>query len=244
MPLVPAICTQCNSAIQVDSEKDAATCISCNTAFIVEKAINNYLVNGQSFDDLVSNANVFIELGEFDKAQRIFDDITNRHPSKAVGWWGLLQCLTLNFTDLQSDKQSSATLYYERAIKFATEEEREKFAETFENFILLQKEQQNAFAIAQETRISATNKIVSSITALEKQRMIKRIAYSKKSPSFIVPIIVSVLLAIVIHFAILAVAILFLVLHIHRKQAKKRLLMEVMKVDSEISVLKNQLDNL
>jgi hypothetical protein len=42
MPFVPAQCPNCNGRIQVDSLKEAAVCESCDTAFIVEKAITNY----------------------------------------------------------------------------------------------------------------------------------------------------------------------------------------------------------
>lgn len=42
MPIVPAICTQCGAQLDVDDSKEAAVCPYCNTAFIVEKAINNY----------------------------------------------------------------------------------------------------------------------------------------------------------------------------------------------------------
>lgn len=42
MPLVQAKCTNCGANIQVDNTKDAAICPNCGTAYIVEKAINNY----------------------------------------------------------------------------------------------------------------------------------------------------------------------------------------------------------
>lgn len=42
MPLVNAKCTNCGSNLQVDNTKDAAICEFCGSAFIVEKAINNY----------------------------------------------------------------------------------------------------------------------------------------------------------------------------------------------------------
>lgn len=44
MPLVQAKCTNCGSTIPVDNLKDAAICSYCGSAFIVEKAINNYNV--------------------------------------------------------------------------------------------------------------------------------------------------------------------------------------------------------
>ena len=42
MPLVPAICTQCGAQIEVDNTHEAGVCKHCGTAFITEKAINNY----------------------------------------------------------------------------------------------------------------------------------------------------------------------------------------------------------
>lgn len=42
MALVPAICTQCGTQIEVDNTKDAAICQYCRAPFVVEKAINNY----------------------------------------------------------------------------------------------------------------------------------------------------------------------------------------------------------
>ena len=48
MPLVPATCTSCGAQLTVDNTKDAAICEYCNTPYIVEKAINNYTISGNS----------------------------------------------------------------------------------------------------------------------------------------------------------------------------------------------------
>ena len=40
--IVPALCTQCAARIEVDQSKDAAICPHCGTAFVVEKAVNNF----------------------------------------------------------------------------------------------------------------------------------------------------------------------------------------------------------
>ena len=42
--LVPAVCTQCGAALEVDPAQEAAVCQYCGTAFIVEKAIHNYSI--------------------------------------------------------------------------------------------------------------------------------------------------------------------------------------------------------
>ena len=42
MPLVNAKCTNCGGTLQVDNAKEAAVCPFCGSAFIVEKAVQNY----------------------------------------------------------------------------------------------------------------------------------------------------------------------------------------------------------
>ncbi len=42
MALVAAKCTQCGANIEIDASKEAGICKYCGTAFITEKAINNY----------------------------------------------------------------------------------------------------------------------------------------------------------------------------------------------------------
>ena len=42
MGFVAAKCTQCGANIEVDDTKEAGICKYCGTAFVTEKAINNY----------------------------------------------------------------------------------------------------------------------------------------------------------------------------------------------------------
>ncbi len=48
MPLVAAKCPNCAANLQVNSNSDAAVCEYCKTAFIVEKAINNYNITNNN----------------------------------------------------------------------------------------------------------------------------------------------------------------------------------------------------
>ncbi len=45
MSLVNAKCTNCGASLEIDNSKDAMICPHCNSAFIVEKAINNYNIS-------------------------------------------------------------------------------------------------------------------------------------------------------------------------------------------------------
>lgn len=51
----PAICTQCGAQIEVDETKEAGICKSCGTAFITEKAINNYITQNTTVHNTVHN---------------------------------------------------------------------------------------------------------------------------------------------------------------------------------------------
>ena len=42
MPLVPAICTQCKGALQVDPNQKSGVCPFCGTQFVSQDVINNY----------------------------------------------------------------------------------------------------------------------------------------------------------------------------------------------------------
>lgn len=56
MALVPAICTQCGAQIEVDDTHEAGICKHCGTAFITEKAINNYnITNNYNIQNAVIN---------------------------------------------------------------------------------------------------------------------------------------------------------------------------------------------
>ena len=87
MALVPAKCTQCGGTIEVDDTKEAGICKHCGTAFITEKAINNYttnynitnnitkIINGKEVDDAEEEFNkglVHLKTKKYDQARKTF----------------------------------------------------------------------------------------------------------------------------------------------------------------------------
>lgn len=92
MALVPAICTQCGAQIEVDDTHEAGICKYCGTAFITEKAINNYVVNStihvQNASINVSNVNIenlllrakeFEQMGDKEKAVEYYNRILDEN---------------------------------------------------------------------------------------------------------------------------------------------------------------------
>lgn len=86
MPLVAAKCTQCGANIEVDDTKEAGICKYCGTAFITEKAINNYVVNN-TYN--INNANIIIQSKNIDNLKKLGNDELKRHNyDKAYDYFG------------------------------------------------------------------------------------------------------------------------------------------------------------
>lgn len=104
MPLLPAKCPICGAILNIESKKEAAVCPSCNNAFVVEKAINNYntyntitadtvVVQGESEkEQLNKNGETYIKLGSWEKAREAYQQMVEKFPDDYRGWWGLVVC--------------------------------------------------------------------------------------------------------------------------------------------------------
>lgn len=98
--LVPGICTQCGSTLEVNPEQDAAICQYCGTPFIVDKAIEKYTIQsvesmnisnsiiqmGPTADNLAKRAKQFEDIGDYSRAEEYYNkaldiDVDN-HPSQ------------------------------------------------------------------------------------------------------------------------------------------------------------------
>lgn len=105
MPLVPAICTQCEAQIEVDNTYEAGICKHCGTAFITEKAINKYTVYttnnniagsnisvniNNELEQLIDAAEGFQRLVEYDNAFQKYKIVIDKYPQDIRGWIGCL----------------------------------------------------------------------------------------------------------------------------------------------------------
>ncbi len=106
MGFIAAKCTQCGANIQVDESKDAGICSHCNTAFVTEKAINNYnsfvtnnhnyagatIVGDNELKKWLDAATGFEKLGDIESACKTYKKITQEYPQEFDGWLGLTSC--------------------------------------------------------------------------------------------------------------------------------------------------------
>lgn len=100
MALVPAKCTQCGANIEVDETKEAGICRYCGTAFITEKAINNYNINN-TYN--IQNANIII-------------------PSKNIE-----NLKKLGYEEYKNDKYESADNYFKQVLEIDGNENEAEF---------------------------------------------------------------------------------------------------------------------
>lgn len=99
MSVVKAKCTNCGANLEVDSINDAAVCPYCKTAYVVEKAINNYnttnyidakVVNffdGQynPLNQMVKKAQGYLKLDQAEKAFETYCQIAEEYPDECIG---------------------------------------------------------------------------------------------------------------------------------------------------------------
>lgn len=121
MPLVPAKCPQCGANIEIDDSKDAGICKYCGTAFITEKAINNYntyVTNNNNFaganinvmagniDNLIKMAENAESAGNAKEANEYYSRALELDPSnkKALIGKGVTACESSTVTSINSNE--------------------------------------------------------------------------------------------------------------------------------------------
>lgn len=115
MPLVQAKCTNCGANLEVDNAKDAAVCQYCNSAFIVEKAINNYTtyitnnnnfaganinilgIDAENYIKLASNA---LKVGNGQEAYNYAKKALEAQPESSAAWIAKMRSLEYFNTSL------------------------------------------------------------------------------------------------------------------------------------------------
>lgn len=150
MPLVQAKCTSCGANLEVDNTKEAAVCPYCNSAYIVEKAINNYttfITNNNSFAG--ANINVvgidaenYIKLAnnalEARNGQEAFDYAKKSleiQPESSSGWIAKMKSIEF-LGSIKNTRIDEAVSYGANAIKYSSDGQRASVEEVVYNHYL------------------------------------------------------------------------------------------------------------
>lgn len=108
-------CLKCGSN-DLSYESGYFVCSFCNTKHIL---VNNNLVKVVEKQELYETADLYLEWGQYDVALKKYKEIVDRWAKEAMAWWGIVRCMTENFTkiDITADYYESISEYADRAFK-------------------------------------------------------------------------------------------------------------------------------
>ncbi|MGN1304758.1 MAG: hypothetical protein ACI4YB_06950 [Oscillospiraceae bacterium] len=217
MTLVPAICTQCGSKLEVDPGKEAAICPYCKTPFITQKAINHYsttnvtnidrfhaevvnMTDDSSRDNRVKAGETFISLNDYVSAEKIFGELTKDCPYDYRGWWGLIRVYSVDFSDMTIDGEilSRIAQFYQNAIAVASIDEQKAIEPQYEAYYNSVREKLDALLLDTQTKIKNLETEFNRYKR-DHEDQINHISEQKKkiiSPSVVLAIVILVIVGI------------------------------------------------
>jgi len=97
MKFVQAKCTNCAANLQVDATKDAAICEACDSAFVVEKAVNHYNTTNNIKADVVNvyggdSTDFVIRAGTLEKYTGAATEVVIPNSVTIIGYNAFLHC--------------------------------------------------------------------------------------------------------------------------------------------------------
>ena len=148
--LIQIKCKNCGANIKVDNNNQKYVCEHCGAEFILEETINNfetvnnynttqnivkYIYGKESMDvaDIVRNGDVFLSLGEIDKAEKLYNKAINTNPADWRGWFGMVRIKTNNFSNLDDVTHKD---YLTKAKKVANEEQQIEIGKLYSEYTL------------------------------------------------------------------------------------------------------------
>lgn len=154
MKLVSAKCPNCGADLKLDTEKTSVECEYCKQNIMVEEAVERYKIEVSgtisidgivSDSELISSANDLLEMKEFLKAKRKFQEFSEKCPNDYQGWLGLLICRTRNFTirDNNIVFENEVKKYYEHFLKTAPENIKNQYKKILDAYFHIEQEGDN-----------------------------------------------------------------------------------------------------
>ena len=132
MPLIEGRCKNCGGEIKFDSNREKGFCSFCGTPFLKEDLIinqhyhNNFSGANVILNDLegvekqLENAeNNLTRFKNYDRAETIYRNITEKASGEYRAWWGLVRVLSHEFTVVSLLRYEEMELYANNAFRVA-----------------------------------------------------------------------------------------------------------------------------
>lgn len=139
MELIKGKCPECGGILNIYESQNIAICPFCNMPYIVEKAISNYNINevkiqhasninaqivnidSKETDRMFDSANTLLNIGEYEKAYLLYQNLINTHASDYKLWLNLVLSITKDFSYLELNKLQVNQIqkYFQNAVNIA-----------------------------------------------------------------------------------------------------------------------------
>ncbi len=170
--MVETKCPNCGANIKVENNNKTLVCEHCGAKFLLEDVVNKYQTVNQynttqnivkniyghdtlETADMIRNADVFVTLGEFSKAENLYTQVINANPADWRGWFGFVRIKTKNFTDLADTKHLE---YLEKARKVADNQQKTEIDNIYSEYLQKIKEEKERQRKIEEERIREQQK--------------------------------------------------------------------------------------
>lgn len=85
-------CNNCGANVRLNPGRQRTFCSSCGTQIIADEVFNK-----DSVESLLRRAESHMELGNYSRAMKAYEEIADFHPYVHYGWEGLIKAMTNNF---------------------------------------------------------------------------------------------------------------------------------------------------
>lgn len=212
--LIQIKCQNCGSNINVDNNNHKYVCEHCGAEFILEETVNNFQTVNQyhttqnivkhvygkdvmDATDFIQNADVFVSLGEFGKAEDLYNKAININPADWRGWFGIVKVKTLNFSKIE-DK--SHLEFLSKAKKVATKEQQLEIEGLYREFSLkVEKERRRKEELQREEYLRRQELLKQQKLVEERQKKKKKISII--SIIIVLAVAIAVLIPIISHIS-------------------------------------------
>ena len=131
--------------------------------------------SGSDVERLCKNAKTFYELGQHDKAEKIYIELTDTHPDDYRGWWGLAFLKTNQFKVYSHNIYSQIIGNVNNAFKVAKDYERAEIQPVWEKYLQLKEEKEK-----EEEKVQRENmrrQYAEELVTLRKKREVYEASY-------------------------------------------------------------------
>lgn len=163
MPFVQGKCENCGGILTVDPNLKAANCPFCGVAYVVQDSINNYnttvnvgnvenmhadvvnLFDESSSEGKLKAANAYLKLGKYEQAYFEYKKVTELAPQNYLGWLGLIESSTNNYTKRIRSSRDLSNLkdYAKSVLTLAPLGKGEVILEKFTHYVDAEEEKNN-----------------------------------------------------------------------------------------------------